>query len=74
MRLSEKKDFTGLFEEYELFDYDYRKTDIGSMNFMNCLATCLKNNNCKYFKYGNTTGSYINYSEMKNCTIWTPDP
>ena len=72
--MSDKKDFTGLLETFELFDYEYEKKDIGEMNFMRCTTSCLRLDNCHYFKHGNITGSSINHSDIKDCTIWIPDP
>ena len=73
MKLSQKKNHTGVFEEFELFNYDYEKKEIGNMNYMKCITSCLRLNNCHYFKHGNITGTLINHSDVKDCTIWIPD-
>ena len=71
MKLLGKKEFTGVFEKYDLINYDFTKTEVGEMNFMKCLMACLKTDDCQYFKHGNTITN-INYSNVGGCAIWTP--
>ena len=74
MKLSEKKDFTGIFETFKLFNYEYKKKETGEMTFMKCVTSCLRLDNCNYFRHGNTTGGSINHLDVKDCTLWIPDP
>ena len=70
LKLLEKKEFTGMFEKDELLTSNLTKTGFGEMNFMKCVMACLKRDGCYYFKHGDITTN-IDYSVVKDCTIWT---
>ena len=72
MRLIERQGFTGIFQKNGQPPHNYTKTEVGQMKYMSCILTCLKINNCHFFKHGNETkDSDINHFDVKHCVMWT---
>ena len=72
MKLSEKQNFSAILKKYELFTDNYKEIPSGQTTFMQCVMTCLETFDCNYLKHGNATTNDVDYSDVKNCIIWTP--
>ena len=72
MKLSEKQEFGAMFKNYELFNFGLKKYAVGQMTFMQCVMKCLAKVDCNYLKHGNISTNDIDYSDVKECAIWTP--
>ena len=55
MGLTEKQGFTGKFKKNTRLPSSYREVNVGQMKYLTCAATCLKMNNCHFFRHGNET-------------------